>query len=74
MYQSFPQTVYTKQESAMPKIAKTKDSCSKKNPPRLSFSKLETDDILLLGLLLILLTEETDDWIPLLLVAYLLFF
>ena len=74
MYQSFPQTVYTTKENAMPKISKPKEqSRPQKNLPSL-FSRLELDDIILIGILLILLSEDSDEWILIALVAFLLFF
>lgn len=74
MYQSFPQTVYTKKENAMPKISKPKELTPTKKPISSLFSNLELDDLILIGILLILLSEESDDWILIALVAFLLFF
>lgn len=74
MYQSFPQTVYTKKENAMPKMPKPKEIVPQKKSPGSIFSNLEMDDIILIGILIILISEESDDWILIALVAFLLFF
>ena len=74
MYQSFPQTVYTKQESAMPKIQRPKELPKKKKSLDSVFSRLEIDDVILIGILLILLSEDSEEWILIALVAFLLFF
>ncbi|MBO5407819.1 MAG: hypothetical protein J6A61_00210 [Clostridia bacterium] len=74
MYQSFPQTVYTKQESAMPKIPRPKEPPRKKKSLESVVSRLEIDDVILIGILLILLNEDSDEWILIALIAFLLFF
>lgn len=74
MYQSFPQTVYTKKESAMPKMPRPKEITLPKKTGSSLFSNLEIDDLILIGILLVLLNEDSDDWILIALVAFLLFF
>lgn len=74
MYQSFPQTVYTKKENAMPRIPQPPSPPKKKPNLGSLFSGLEIDDIILIGILLILLSEDSDDFIPILLIVFLLFF
>ena len=74
MYQSFPQTVYTKKENAMPKISGQKYPVKKKTLTDSFFSGLEMDDIILIGILLILLSEDKDDWILIGVIVFLLFF
>ncbi len=74
MYQSFPQTVYTKQESAMPKIPRPKEVQKKSKSIDSALSKIEIDDAILIGILLILFSEDSQEWILIALVAFLLFF
>ena len=75
MYQSFPQTsVYTKKENAMPKMPHREAPQKKKSHFGSLFSGLEADDIIVIGILLILLSEDSDDFIPIALLAFLLFF
>ncbi len=74
MYQSFPQTVYTKKENAMPRIPTMREEQPKKTPLSKRNLNLQIDDIVLLGILVILLMEESDDWLLIGLVAILLLF
>lgn len=72
MYQSFPQTVYTKQESAMPRVPKPAEQ---RQPPLGNMiASLATDDWILIGILLLLFSEESDDRMLMLMLAFLLFF
>ena len=85
MYQSIPKRVYTTKESAMPKIPIQRsvsteqtenyfvsESSKKTKIPKLP-KNLETDDLLLIGLLLLLLSEEGDNQLLIAVVAFLLF-
>lgn len=74
MYQSFPQTVYTKKENAMPKINRPKEVPTCEKQEKSILSHLEIDDLILIGILLILLSEDSDDWILIGLIVFLLFF
>ena len=72
MYQSFPQTVYTKKENAMPQIPKSREEPKEKNPLQSLLKQLEWDDLLLIGILILLLHEDSDDWVLIALLAVLL--
>ncbi len=86
MYQSIPKRVYTTKESAMPKFPSgiaepsgerecemSPKKITEKKAPNF-FKNLETDDLLLIGLLLLLLSEDTDNQLLIAVVAFLLFF
>ena len=55
-------------------MPKPKETEPIKKSPGSIFSNLEIDDLILIGILLILISEESDDWILIALVAFLLFF
>lgn len=83
MYQSIPKRVYTTKESAMPKLPPSATYSSEQkecNPlPKIPkehgfLKKMETDDLLLIGLLLLLLSEDGDHQLLVAVVAFLLFF
>ena len=80
MYQSIPKRVYTTKESAMPKMPISKsfsvehqDCCPEKSKPNF-LKNLKTDDLLLIGLLLLLMTEDGENDLLIAVVALLLFF
>lgn len=85
MYQSIPKRVYTTKESAMPKIPIQRSVCADRTenyfaselPKKSKLPKLpkniETDDLLLIGLLLLLISEEGDNQLLIAVVAFLLF-
>lgn len=85
MYQSIPKRVYTTKESAMPKIPIQRSVCadqtenyfvselSKKSKLPKFPKNIETDDLLLIGLLLLLISEEGDNQLLIAVVAFLLF-
>ncbi len=86
MYQSIPKRVYTQKESAMPKFPTSQPFSNDKQEhyavskipkipkiPKIS-KNLQTDDLLLIGLLILLLSEEGDNELLILVVAFLLFF
>lgn len=72
MYQSFPQTVYTKKENAMPQMKKPQEEKKEDNPLQSFLSKTELDDWILIGILILLLHEDSDNWILIALIAVLL--
>ena len=86
MYQSIPKRVYTTKESAMPNFSPSTVNLSgqtecKPSHQEVSGKKtsgvlknLETDDLLLIGLLLLLLSEDGDNQLLIAVVAFLLFF
>ncbi len=80
MYQSFPQKSYTESSrSAMPIKTEVVYPKEEKKPTTQNFisdfvSNLKMDDIILIGLILILLLEGGDDWIIIALIAYMLLF
>ena len=88
MYQSIPKRVYTTQESAMPKMpaqtlysGESRDrekvsaltQTSKQSSLFKSVKNLQTDDLLLIGLLLLLISEDGDHQLLIAVVAFLLF-
>lgn len=85
MYQSFPQKSFTESSrSAMPikpEVVYQKEE--KKEVAQNNFlgdflgdfvGNLKMDDLILIGLILVLLFEGGDDWIIIALIAYMLFF
>ena len=87
MYQSFPQRHYNRSNTAMPVIKE--DPCEKKeikcekeecceekqnNPLSNIFGSLEIDDLILIGIILILLYEGTNDILIIALLGMILFF
>ena len=85
MYQSIPKRVYTTKGSAMPKIPIQRsvsadrsenyfvsESSKKSKMPKLP-KNLEIDDLLLIGLLLLLISEEGEHQLLIAVVGFLLF-
>ena len=80
MYQSIPKKVYTTQESAMPKMplsasfSAEEQVCHPKKSEHQISKKIQMDDLLLIGLLLLLISEEGENELLIAVVAFLLFF
>jgi len=89
MYQSFPQRHYSRSNNAMPVIKEApcekkeikceneiKENCDEKSSNPLSniFGSLEIDDLILIGIILILLYEGTNDILIIALLGIILFF
>ena len=80
MYQSIPKRVYTTQESAMPKMplsasfSANEKSVSPAQTEKKSMWHMKTDDLLLIGLLLLLISEDAENELLIAVVAMLLFF
>ena len=88
MYQSFPQRHYNRSNTAMPvikempceretKCEKEKEECCEEkpnNPIQNIFGSLEIDDLILIGIILILLYEGTNDILIIALLGIILFF
>ena len=77
MYQSFPQGFYSEKSSAMP-IAQQGKIIKRHNEPVSGggilkiFDNLSIDDIILIGIMILLLTEGSDDWLLIGLLAFIL--
>ena len=75
MYQSFPQSFYNGKNNAMPipqqKIANASDMAFEKPCETNNnsggilkiFDNISIDDIIIIGLVILLLTEGNDDWL-----------
>ena len=88
MYQSFPQRHYNRSNTAMPVIkeqpCEKKEKCENEkveccdekqnNPLSNIFGSLEIDDLILIGIILILLYEGTNDILIIALLGMILFF
>lgn len=89
MYQSFPQRHYSRSNTAMPVIKeqpceKKEQKCEKEvcecgdekqnNPLSNIFGSIEIDDLILIGIILILLYEGTNDILIIALLGIILFF
>ncbi len=80
MYQSIPKRVYTTQESAMPKMplsasfSAEEQNCHPTKSETKIANKMQMDDLLLIGLLLLLISEEGENELLIAVVAFLLFF
>ena len=66
MYQSFPQSFYSEKSDAMP-IAQPKvrqeKPCEDSQGFLKIFDNLNIDDIIIIGLIILLLTEGNDEWL-----------
>jgi len=79
MYQSFPQEFYREQGDAMP-IAKTPSHLHKEVPHEALntgsflkvFDNLNLDDIIIIGLIILLLTEGNEEWLLIGLLGFIL--
>lgn len=84
MYQSFPQKSYTESSRiAMPIKTEVVYTKEEKKPVTQNaigdflgdfIGNLKMDDLILIGLIIILLMEGSDDWIIIALIAYMLLF
>ena len=87
MYQSFPQRHYNRSNTAMPVIKEApcekekyenekEECCPEKpnNPLNNIFGSIEIDDLILIGIILILLYEGTSDILIIALLGMILFF
>ena len=68
MYQSFPQNFYTEKSSAMPIAQPKAVNDEPRGIPQTQglfkiFDSLSLDDIILIGLVILLLTEGNDEWL-----------
>ena len=80
MYQSFPQGFYREQSDAMP-IARPPETRDIGALPQTGggmggllhiFDKLSMDDLILIGLIILLLTEGSEEWLLIGLLAFIL--
>ena len=87
MYQSFPQRHYNRSNTAMPVIKEVpcetkevkcekEECCEEKqnNPLSNIFGSIEIDDLILIGIILILLYEGSNDILIIALLGMILFF